>query len=140
MIKQSIISFVCGVVFTIGLTLSGMTQPAKIVGFLDVFGNWDYTLVFVMVSAVGVYFITFQMITQRKTPLVASKFLIPTRKDLDFRSISVGVLFGVGWGISGLCPGPILASIGKGTASIITVLIFMLIGLFISSRLGQSTN
>ena len=140
MIKQAVVSFICGVVFTLGLTIAGMTQPAKIVGFLDIFGNWDFTLVFGMASAVGVYFISFQSIIKRNKPLVAPKFLIPTRTDLDFRSIFGGILFGLGWGISGLCPGPILSSLGKGTTPIIVVMLFMLIGMFISSRIDQLSN
>jgi uncharacterized membrane protein YedE/YeeE len=135
---QPIVSFICGVVFALGLVISGMTQPAKIVGFLDLFGHWDYTLVFVMASAVGVYYISFQLITKRRIPLFAPQFLIPTRTDLDFRSITGGILFGIGWGISGLCPGPVLATLGTGTISIFVLLVCMLFGLFISSFIGQS--
>lgn len=137
MIFQAIASFFCGIVFTLGLAISGMTQPAKVVGFLDVFGNWDTSLVFVMASAVGVYYIAFQVITRRKIPILAPKFLIPTRTDLDFRSIAGGVMFGVGWGISGLCPGPVLATLGTGTSSVIVMMGFMLAGFYLSNIIGQ---
>ncbi len=134
---QPIVSFICGAVFALGLVISGMTQPAKIVGFLDVFGKWDFTLVFVMASAVGVYFVSFQLITKRGFPVFAPKFLIPTRTDFDFRSITGGILFGIGWGVSGLCPGPVLTTLGTGTISILIMLVCMLFGLFISSFIGQ---
>ncbi len=125
------------VTITIGLAISGMTQPVKVVGFLNMSGTWVFTLVPVMTSAIGVYCISFLFISQRKILVFAPKFNISTRTDLDFRSIFGGLMFGVGWGISGLCPGPVLSSFGKGTAPILIVMLFMLIGLFISSKLDN---
>lgn len=129
---QAIVSFLCGAIFTIGLVLAGMTQPLKIIGFLDVFGNWDPSLVFVLASAVGVYYITNQVVMKRKSPLLAPKFLVPNRTDLELKLVVGGLLFGTGWGMSGLCPGPILATLGTATSSVITILVTMLIGLYIS--------
>ena len=137
MIKQSIASFFCGALFSVGLALAGMTQPAKIVGFLNVFGAWDYSLVFVLASAVGVYYIAFQIVTKRKVPVFALKFNIPTRKDVDLRSVTGGLLFGLGWGISGLCPGPILSTLGTISPSVIILMITMLIGLWLSGFIGK---
>lgn len=130
MTKQSIVAFICGAVFAIGLALAGMTQPLKIIGFLDVFGSWDPSLVFVLASAVGVYYISFQLVVKRKRPLVGPKFHIPTRKDVDVRSITGGLLFGAGWGISGLCPGPILTTLGTGTIPVLVLMLTMIIGLY----------
>jgi uncharacterized protein len=134
---QAIVSFLCGATFTIGLVLAGMTQPLKIIGFLDVFGNWDPSLVFVLASAVGVYYITNQLVMKRKSPLLAPKFLVPNRTDLELKLVIGGLLFGVGWGMSGLCPGPILATLGTATASVITILVTMLIGFYISFYIGR---
>ena len=134
---QAIVSFFSGVIFAVGLALAGMTQPAKIIGFLDVFGNWDPSLVFVLASAVGVYYITFQLVIKRKSPILAPRFMVPTRSDLDLRLIAGGILFGIGWGISGLCPGPILTTLGTGTASVVTLLITMALGLYAASMIGR---
>jgi uncharacterized protein len=134
---QSITSFICGVTFAIGLVLAGMTQPGKIIGFLDVFGNWDPSLVFVLASAVGVYFVTYQFVIKRKSPLLAPKFLVPTKTDLELKLVIGGILFGVGWGMSGLCPGPILTTLGTGSASVMILMVTMLIGFYISFYIGR---
>jgi len=135
---QAAASFSCGVVFAIGLSLAGMTQPAKIIGFLDVFGNWDPSLVFVLASAVGVYYLTFQVIIKRPAPLIAPKFLIPTRSDVDLQSTAGALMFGIGWGIAGLCPGPILTSLATMSLPIFVLLIAMIIGLTIAPLIGRS--
>ncbi len=135
---QSIVSFFCGAIFAIGLVLAEMTQPRKIIGFLDVFGNWDPTLVFVLASAVGVYYITYQFVMKRKSPLLAPKFLVPTKTDLELKLIIGGLLFGVGWGISGLCPGPILTILGTGSTTVIILMVSMLLGFYISFLIGRS--
>lgn len=115
-----VISFGAGLMFAIGLAVSGMTQPGKVVGFLDFFGNWDPSLAFVMGGAVIVNLVLFKTTTKRDKPLFASKFRIPTRSDIDWQLVAGSGLFGVGWGLAGYCPGPGLASLGTGTATAFT--------------------
>jgi uncharacterized protein len=140
MIAQAFASFVSGVVFALGLALSGMTQPAKIIGFLDVFGNWDQSLVFVLASAVGVYYLSFQIITKRKGPIIAATFQIPTKNDVDLRTTVGALIFGVGWGISGLCPGPILTTLATATLPVVILLVSMVVGLYIAPLIGRTKS
>src|SRR5690606_37556201 len=97
------------------LGISGMTQPGRVVGFLDVFGDWDPTLAFVMAGAVAVHFITYRLIRKRKSPLWAPKWHLPTDRKLDSKLVLGAVLFGVGWGLAGYCPGPALTSLASFT-------------------------
>lgn len=110
-------SFVGGALFAVGLAVSGMTKPAKIVGFLDVFGAWDASLAFVMAGALLVHVITYRLITKRASPLFEGRFHIPTRRDVDLRLVVGSALFGVGWGLGGYCPGPGLVSAASGALS-----------------------
>ena len=109
--KQGITALTAGVLFGLGLGVSGMTQPQKVIGFLDVFGSWDPSLAFVMVGAIGVHMIGFKLVTKRPSPLFAEKFQIPTRRDLDKRLIMGSAIFGIGWGLAGYCPGPAITSL-----------------------------
>jgi len=107
-------AFLCGLVFSVGLGLSGMTNPGKVIAFLDVLGRWDPTLAFVMMGAMGTHALLFRLVTRRSKPILVPRFSIPARRDLD-RSLLLGsALFGVGWGLSGYCPGPALASLVGG--------------------------
>ena len=106
-----------GVIFGVGLTVSGMVQPLKVVGFLDVAGEWDPTLGFVMGGALAVTALAFPVILRRGRPLWAEAFSLPTRQDLDARLIAGSMLFGIGWGLGGFCPGPALASLALGSSS-----------------------
>lgn len=110
---RRLIAFLSGVIFAVGLAVGGMTQPEKVVDFLDFFGgaNWDPSLAFVMGGAVLVYSIAYRLIIKRRRPLLEQKFHVPTRSDLDWRLIVGGGLFGVGWGIGGYCPGPGLTAL-----------------------------
>jgi uncharacterized membrane protein YedE/YeeE len=103
-----------GMLFSIGLGVSGMTEPAKIISFLDIFGDWDPSLIFVMVGAIGVNAILHRFITKKTTPLFDSKFHLPTKTQLDKKLLIGSALFGIGWGITGLCPGPGLAAASTG--------------------------
>ncbi|MBY0384092.1 YeeE/YedE family protein [bacterium] len=109
--KNSITAFGVGVLFAIGLGLSGMTQPQKVIGFLDLFGDWDPSLLFVMGGAVGVHFFAYRWSLQRTSPLFSLHWHIPNKKEITPSLIFGSLLFGVGWGIAGYCPGPSLTSL-----------------------------
>lgn len=104
--------FFSGLVFAVGLVLGGMTQPQNIIGFLDVFGDWQPSLAFVMFGAVLVHSIAYRLILRRSKPLLAARFLIPKRSDIDAKLVVGAALFGVGWGLGGFCPGPALVATG----------------------------
>jgi uncharacterized membrane protein YedE/YeeE len=115
-------SFVSGLIFGAGLLISGMTQPDKVLGFLDIFGMWDATLLFVMAGAVAVTAIGFAVARQKDRPIAASRFQWPTRRDIDAQLIGGAALFGIGWGLVGLCPGPALVNLaGLGLPVIVFV-------------------
>ena len=107
-------AFASGLVFALGLAFGGMTQPSKVVGFLDFLGDWDPSLIFVMGGAIAVHFVAFRLVTKRKSPLAAELFHVPTRRDLTLPLVLGSSLFGVGWGLGGFCPGPGLASLPSG--------------------------
>ena len=109
------IAFVSGLLFAVGLAVSGMTQPAKVIGFLDIAGAWDASLAFVMIGALAVHLIAYRIAARAKAPLFAKAFELPTATALDRRLILGSAIFGVGWGLAGYCPGPVLASIGSVT-------------------------
>ena len=116
-------SFGCGLVFGAGLLISGMTQPDKVLGFLDVFGAWDATLAFVMAGAVAVTAAGFALARRRGIALLAEKLRWPDRSDVDASLVTGAVLFGIGWGLVGLCPGPALVNLaGLGGPVIIFVI------------------
>ena len=100
-----------GFLFGMGLTVSGMTDPQRVRGFLDLFGNWDPTLAFVMGGAVLVMAAAWRIQARMTKPVFGEKFALPDRTDLDPRLIAGAALFGIGWGIAGLCPGPAVASL-----------------------------
>jgi uncharacterized membrane protein YedE/YeeE len=105
-------SLVCGLVFGFGLLVSGMTDPLKVLGFLDVFGRWDPTLAFVMAGAVGVSLAGYAVARLMGAPLMAVRSLWPTTTHIDSPLIGGAVLFGIGWGLVGICPGPALVNLG----------------------------
>ena len=102
--------FIAGFLFAAGLVISGMTQPSKVVGFLDVFGDWDASLALVMGGAVGVHALAYRWVKGKSSPLLAPTFQIPTKNDIDGKLIMGSALFGVGWGLAGYCPGPAISS------------------------------
>jgi uncharacterized membrane protein YedE/YeeE len=100
-----------GLIFAIGLGISGMTQPSKVIGFLDITGNWDPSLAFVMVGAIGVHSIAYQFQKNRNLTFFQSPFQLPTNTSIDKALILGAILFGTGWGLGGFCPGPALVSL-----------------------------
>ena len=111
-----------GVLFGLGLAISGMTDPNVVIGFLDLFGDFNPALMFVLGGAVGTTLIAFRFVLRRPSPLLADGFQLPTRKDIDARLLIGAGLFGIGWGLAGYCPGPALVSAG---ALIDTALVFV---------------
>lgn len=129
---HKLVPFVVGVLFAIGLTVGGMTQPAKVIGFLDFSGNWDPSLAFVMGGAVSVYAVAFRLIMKRPAPVVGGHFGIPTRRSIDWRLMGGAALFGVGWGLGGYCPGPGLTAAGSGSAQGLLFAISMAAGMLVA--------
>jgi uncharacterized membrane protein YedE/YeeE len=112
-----------------GFCLSGMTKPSKVIGFLDVTGQWDPTLAFVMVGAIGVAALAFRFGARRDAPVLGGRFHLPGGKTIDLRLIAGAALFGAGWGLSGLCPGPALTALASGRASALVYVAAMLAGM-----------
>ena len=136
-----ILSFLLlGVLFAVGLGISGMTQPSKVLGFLDIFGAWDPALMFVMGGAVAVNFVGYRLAVGRPHPLLATRFDIPTRRDIDWQLIGGAVLFGVGWGIAGFCPGPALVALAGGSADVMLFVAAMFIGFLLKDLLIKSSR
>lgn len=131
--KSLLTSFVSGLLFAIGLGISGMTRPVKVIGFLDFFGAWDASLALVMVGAIAVYFVAYRISTGMRAPLFASKFGLPTLSDLDLKLILGAAIFGVGWGLGGFCPGPALTSLASGAAPILVFVVAMVLGMYLYS-------
>jgi uncharacterized membrane protein YedE/YeeE len=119
-VKQKLVTFFAGVVFAVGLGISGMTNPAKVIGFLDVTGTWDPSLALVMGGAIGVHLLFAQWSKKAERPLWADAFVLPKRADVDGRLIGGAALFGLGWGTAGYCPGPALVSlVGLTTSALV---------------------
>jgi len=127
-------AFACGLVFALGLALGGMTQPSKVVGFLDVSGAWDASLAFVMGGALAVHALLRPLVLRRARPLMAGAFSLPAASDVDARLLAGAAIFGIGWGLGGFCPGPALVSLGAGTEAALVVVPAMLIGMVLHDR------
>ncbi|WP_431025688.1 DUF6691 family protein [Halomonas sp. H5] len=133
---KAIMGYIAGLLFGLGLAISGMTDPARVLGFLDIAGAWDPTLMFVLGGAVLTTFIGYRLVWRRGAPLVGNAFRLPTRQDIDARLIAGSALFGIGWGLSGYCPGPAFASLGGLTMPLAAMLLAMLAGWFLARRLA----
>ena len=127
---SNLFALLSGIVFSIGLVVSGMINPAKVKGFLDIFGEWDYALIFVMGGAVVfnliAYFIIFKGI-----PFIGSQFFLPTKKVIDKNLIVGSSLFGIGWGLTGICPGPGIVNLVTLNSNIFLFVFSMIIGMII---------
>ncbi|MCP3401220.1 DUF6691 family protein [Bradyrhizobium sp. CCGB20] len=131
-----IIQFAIGLVFGIGLIVSGMSNPAKVLNFLDIggipAGTWDASLAFVMAGAVAVTFIGFSRVLKQARPFFADRFYVPTRTDIDPRIIAGPAIFGIGWGLAGFCPGPALTALGFGSAPALIFVAAMCAGMVLA--------
>jgi uncharacterized membrane protein YedE/YeeE len=135
--KTSWAALFCGIVFGLGLAISEMINPTRVIGFLDITGAWDMTLLLVMGSALIVTVIGFPLITRKAHPLLAEKFTLPTKTSLDFPLLSGAVLFGIGWGLAGLCPGPAIAGLASLEPSVFLFVAAMVGGQFIGLQLEK---
>jgi uncharacterized protein len=122
-------AFVTGLIFGIGLIISGMTDPSKIIGFLDLAGPWDPSLALVMAGAVAVGFIAFRVARWRTAAFLGGAMHLPTVRQIDRRLVLGSLAFGVGWGLAGYCPGPAVVSVGMGQEKAIVFVIAMLAGM-----------
>ena len=118
-------SLVCGFIFGLGLLISGMTQPSKVLGFLDIFGAWDPSLAVVMAAALAVSGVGYWLAQQRPQPVLAPKFNVPTNTIIDTPLVAGSALFGVGWGLVGLCPGPALENLATLSPQVIAFCVAM---------------
>jgi uncharacterized membrane protein YedE/YeeE len=126
-----LVALLAGLLFGIGLVESEMVVPAKVLGFLDVFGNWDPSLAFVMGGAILVTAPAFALARRLGAPILAGRFELPTRRDLDAPLLSGAAIFGIGWGLVGLCPGPALTALGFGSGQALLFVAAMIAGMAI---------
>jgi len=133
---KPVAGYLAGLLFGLGLALGGMTDPARVIGFLDLAGAWDPTLMFVLGGAVVTTFIGYRWVLRRPAPLFAGAFQLPTRRDLDTKLLGGAALFGIGWGLSGYCPGPAFASLSGLSLPLAAMLATMVAGWWLARRLG----
>lgn len=135
---KALSGLICGLMFGAGLALSGMTDTAKVLGFLDIFGQWIPDLAFVMGGAVAVTAFAFSVVLRRQRPLFAPAFSLPLSTHIDGRLIAGSALFGIGWGLYGYCPGPGLAALVYGNAGAVSFVLSMLAGMGLATRWQKS--
>lgn len=126
-----VVSLVCGLLFGLGLIVGGMTNPAKVVAFLDLAGNWDPSLALVMGGAIAVASGAFTLAGRRTRSLLGSPMQLPTARDVDPRLVGGSLLFGAGWGLAGFCPGPSLVALGRAAPSALIFVSAMLVGMLV---------
>lgn len=131
--KKTAISLLSGTIFGFGLSLSQMINPNKVINFLDIFGNWDPSLAFVMMGALAVTFTTFKWVLKRPEPILEEGFHISKRSNIDKPLIIGAAIFGIGWGMSGFCPGPAFASLGLGSIEAVVMVLSIYMGFFFQS-------
>lgn len=127
-----VLTYFIGLVFGIGISISGMANPAKVLNFFDVAGAWDPSLMFVMGGALFTTFIGYRLTLGRKAPLFAAKFSLPTARQLDARLLGGSAVFGVGWGIAGFCPGGALPALGTGRSEVLIFVAALIAGIVIA--------
>ena len=130
-------SLLAGLVFGVGLIMSGMANPAKVLGFLDLAGRWDPSLALVMAGAISVGLISFAVAKRRTQSFLGTEMKLPNARDIDRRLVGGGLLFGIGWGVAGFCPGPAVVALGMGEAKAFAFVVAMLVGMGIFELLER---
>ncbi len=138
--KNGLAALIVGFTFAIGLGVSGMTQPQKVVGFLDLFGNWDPSLIFVMIGGIIVHFVTYKLIRKRNTPLLSTTWHVPTKREITPALVIGSIIFGIGWALGGLCPGPAVAALASFEAKPFIFVISMLVGMILFRQIDKKLN
>ncbi|MFU0506596.1 DUF6691 family protein [Pseudaminobacter sp. NGMCC 1.201702] len=133
-----LVNLALGLLFGVGLVISGMADPAKVLNFLDLFGTWDPSLAFVMGGAVIVAFIGYRQVLTRDKPVIGGSFHLPTRNDIDVRVIAGPAIFGIGWGLGGFCPGPALTALGLGATGTLAFVPAMFVGMWVARLLADN--
>jgi uncharacterized membrane protein YedE/YeeE len=131
---QALVSFLCGLIFGLGLMISGMTQPAKVLGFLDILGRWDPTLAFVMAGALAISSVGYALARRQTRPVIAAQHFWPKRADVNRQLVFGSVLFGIGWGLAGLCPGPALENLASLSPRVLVFVVAMIAGISVLDR------
>lgn len=129
-----------GLLFGVGLVVSGMSNPAKVLNFLDIAGTFDPSLAFVMAGAVIVAFLGFRLALSRPAPVLESRFHLPTRTDIDARLVFGPALFGIGWGLGGFCPGPAFSALGLGAPGTLIFVPAMLAGMWVARLVAEQAG
>ncbi len=130
-------SYLIGLVFGVGISISGIANPAKVLNFFDLFGIWDPSLAFVMGGAVVTTFIGYRYVLKRSAPILEGRFQLPTRRDLDLPLILGSATFGVGWGIAGFCPGGAIPALGTGRTEVVLFMAALLAGILTAKTLQR---
>jgi uncharacterized membrane protein YedE/YeeE len=139
-VGQQVVSFIAGLLFAVGLVISGMVDPRKVVGFLDFTGEWDPTLLFVLGGALAVTIPTFRVVLGRPAPVLTHKFFLPAKRNVDTALLAGATLFGIGWGLGGLCPGPALTLLGSGNAPAFVFVGAMTVGVLAHKALFEPSS
>lgn len=138
--KETFVSFIVGLVFGFGLLLSGMANPEKVLGFLDLAGDWDPSLALVMAGAIAVGLVAFSIAGKRSYSLLGKEIKLPSSQHIDQRLVVGSLTFGVGWGLAGFCPGPALVAVGAGEIKAIVFVGAMIVGMTIFEFIERARN
>lgn len=138
--KNNLSALIVGVLFSLGLGISGMTRPEKIFGFLNIFGSWDPSLVFVMIGAVLVHAIAYRMIRRRNSPFFSKEFYVPNSTELTPSLLIGAFIFGIGWALAGYCPGPAITSLASFNSRPFIFVLSMIAGMFVFKICKSLTN
>ena len=132
--------YIIGVIFGVGITISGMSDPAKVINFFDFAGTWDPSLAFVMGGALVVTFIGYRLVMPRPAPLMGGRYHLPTSRQIDRRLVGGSAVFGIGWGIAGFCPGGALPALGTGNVNVFLFVAAMLVGIALARFLLNAST
>jgi len=130
-----LVAYLVGLIFGVGISMSGMANPAKVLNFFDLAGSWDPSLAFVMGGAVVVTFFGYRWVLSRSKPLYEISFALPTRSDIDLKLVSGSLIFGIGWGLAGFCPGGALPVLGTGNRTVMLFVAALISGIYLTRKL-----